>query len=110
MVDSFVTNDKSQAVADTACKSCGPLSLSNGKYPKRHACDCLPTLEYLRFELIIRFNSINRPTDATCDRLYFLSMCLLYMFRASGAHHQESPNRTYSVQFPVFVSVCGTVL
>jgi Ca2+/Na+ antiporter len=42
-------------------------------------------------------NSISRPRDATCNRLYFLSMCVLYIFRASGAHHQESPNRTYSL-------------
>jgi hypothetical protein len=33
---------------------------------------------------------ISTPTDATCDRFLFLSICMqLYMFRASSAHHQE---------------------
>jgi hypothetical protein len=56
------------------------------------------------------YNSISGPTDATCDRLYFLSMCVLYMFRASGAHHQESPQPYIQPPVSVFVSVCGTVL
>jgi hypothetical protein len=37
------------------------------------------------------FIPISTPTDATCDRSLFLSICIrLYMFRASSAHHQES--------------------
>jgi hypothetical protein len=48
---------------------------------------------------------IIRLTDATCDRFYFLSICVFYMFRASSAHHQESLNCAYSLQFPVLMSV-----
>jgi hypothetical protein len=40
-------------------------------------------------------SSISRPTDATCDRFYFLSICVLYMFRESNAHHQESLNLSF---------------
>jgi hypothetical protein len=50
-----------------------------------------------KFRCNIFIASISRPTDATCDRFYFLSICVLYMFRASSAHHQESLNCIYSL-------------
>jgi hypothetical protein len=42
------------------------------------------------------FISISRPTDATCNRLYFLSMCVLYMFQASRCTDPETSNQISS--------------
>jgi hypothetical protein len=66
-------------------------------------CECC-MLEYnctffMFLDPCIFVYSISRPTDATCDRFYFLSICVLYMFRASSVHHRESSNRIYASNF-----------
>jgi hypothetical protein len=72
----------------TACQS--HLQRSRIKNPRHSEYDSV-----LNAKLRRRF-PISRPTDATCDRFYFLSTCVLYMFQASSAHHQESFNRPIS--------------
>jgi hypothetical protein len=101
------------------CKANSRVKLAktgHGPYSNTLVCICVVRLLFVLFYVFfvckcvlppgdnpiavnkyIIYHSISRPTDATCARFYFLSICILYMFRASSAHHQESLNRTYSL-------------